>query len=499
MYLPKYILENILEHNDITYDSLYVSCDVKFTKRTGTLYKYVKKKEEIEYKNWLHIGDNKKSDYYQPLKLGIEAVLVQYSYDKNNLFKTDKDDAQRDLTAFISNRVKKLELKGYDYYYHIGYEGLGPLLFGFIQWLNKEIEIESIRKVFFLSRDGQIMEAAYKKLNGKKVEHKYMYASRRSLIVPSLFLNPKLENIKKTMFWPRYGTISAFIKKIGLQPQTYTKRLSCLGLLLNKTYVYTDLFGTEKFQSFYNSIIDDVITNSKAEYVALLNYLNAIGFTGKVAVIDIGWHGNMQKALQRIAVHAGLDVDITGYYVGMNPEGAHSNTMKGYIFDYRKNEEAFYKERLFTCIFEMLFSANHGSVVRFINSKETVELKNFEYEEDDPDYKKIKIIQEAALQFINDIVEYSIIDYSVDELYGFDKISQIGIQPSYRDAVSFGKMKALRDEVSKIAEPKRKLYYLFHPYKLLDDVKNAPWRIGFLKRLTGLSLPYYKMYYSLRK
>ena len=498
MYLPRDLIEQILFRNNIPFDALYVSSEIKCTKRTGNLYEYVRKAEHIDVKKWVHIGDNKKSDFYQPRRLGIKSLLVSPGYDKNILFPIDEEDSQKDLTAFISNRVNGLGMKE-NYHYHIGYEGLGPLLWGFIKWLKTEIEKESIKKVFFLSRDGQIMEAAYNLFNGSTVDHCYMYASRRALIVPSIFLSPKLEDIRKNMFWPRYGTISSFLKKVGLQPQEYTEQLSNVGLSEKQTYVYSDLFDTNCFRNFYNSIIEDVVANSKKEYEALLTYLKDIGFNGKVGLVDIGWHGNMQKALLRIAKYAGLDAQIYGYYIGMNPETEHTNAMKGYVFDCKKNEEAFYRERLFTCIFEMLFSANHGSVIKFVNGESVVELEEFEYKNGDNDYEIIKNIQKGALQFIKDIEDAAVVDYCNDELYGFERLAKIGIKPTKRDSVSFGEMKALRDEVTKMAEPKSRIYYLLHPKSLLNDVKNAPWRIGFLKRLTGLSLPYYKLYYSLKK
>lgn len=47
--------------------------------------------------------------------------------------------------------------------------------------------------------------------------------------------------------------------------------------------------------------------------------MTQIGFSGKVAIVDIGWHGNMQKALVKICRKAGISIEISGFYLGLNP------------------------------------------------------------------------------------------------------------------------------------------------------------------------------------
>lgn len=494
MYLPKETISHILETNKIYYDSLYVSYDIGCTKRTGSLYQYVKNEEKIEFSKWLHVGDNKKSDFLSARKLGISAFLIESNYNKNVWFTNDVNSDDKDITAFISNRISCK-----DYFYHVGYESLGPLLYGFSKWLNTQVENDNLTKLFFLSRDGQLMEAAYNLCGYNNVDHCYMYASRRSLIVPSLFLSPELDDVIKNIFWPRIGSVGSFMKKVGLNPGNYTELIAQHKLDVNKIYDYSELFKSEDFKSFYEIIKADVISNSKCEYELLIKYLKSIGFEGKIGVIDIGWHGNMQKALSRITSYSNINADIVGYYIGINPEVNHTDSMKGYVFDQNRNENDFLKERLFTCIFEMLFSANHGSVIRFIASEEIVEKEEFEYDKYPNDYESIKKIQNGALDFVKDIINDSVLDYRISEQYGFNKLMKIGITPSKEDAFNFGSMIALRDEVTKIAEPKKFSYYFAHPKAFRKDLNNSSWRIGFLKRLTGLSLPYYELYYALKR
>lgn len=56
---------------------IYVSSEVKKCKWTGNIYRYLCSKEHFQYDNWKHMGDNEKSDYQIPKKLGIDAILYR--------------------------------------------------------------------------------------------------------------------------------------------------------------------------------------------------------------------------------------------------------------------------------------------------------------------------------------------------------------------------------------------------------------------------------------
>ena len=77
-----------------------------------------------------------------------------------------------------------VELK---YFHDFGYNKLGPLLLCFSNWIYNELNKNNINKVFFLARDGYIMKQAFDIVNkNPKIKSSYFYASRRSIIVPSL-------------------------------------------------------------------------------------------------------------------------------------------------------------------------------------------------------------------------------------------------------------------------------------------------------------------------
>ena len=64
MYLSTDVIRNMLLKHSNVFEKIkiYVSSELKKTKSTGNLYKLIKEKEQIEYTDWLHKGDNKYAD-----------------------------------------------------------------------------------------------------------------------------------------------------------------------------------------------------------------------------------------------------------------------------------------------------------------------------------------------------------------------------------------------------------------------------------------------------
>ena len=76
MYLDTGTIKKILLKNNIYYDKLYLSSEIKKAKFTGSLYDYVLNDLNIESDQIIHYGDNKTSDVINPRKKGIKSILV---------------------------------------------------------------------------------------------------------------------------------------------------------------------------------------------------------------------------------------------------------------------------------------------------------------------------------------------------------------------------------------------------------------------------------------
>ncbi len=77
MYLPRDVIEKILQKNDIRYDRLYISSEHRRTKQHGSLFSYILDDLSIKPEDMMHIGDNILADYRTPRSLGIQAIHIE--------------------------------------------------------------------------------------------------------------------------------------------------------------------------------------------------------------------------------------------------------------------------------------------------------------------------------------------------------------------------------------------------------------------------------------
>lgn len=78
MYLPLWVLEEILKKNNIKgYSAIYLSCEIGYSKATGSVYDYLVSKENVNKREIIHIGDNWRCDYYCAQRKGIKAIWLR--------------------------------------------------------------------------------------------------------------------------------------------------------------------------------------------------------------------------------------------------------------------------------------------------------------------------------------------------------------------------------------------------------------------------------------
>lgn len=206
MYL-KYntIAEMLKKCGYIMYEQLYVSCEYRKTKwHNGELFNFVIENEKLDKTEIVHIGDNKHADYNMAIKQGLQAYLVSDNLNKLSYFYYNGFTKEEKLIYEILNRFITLTIKDKcSRSYQIGYEVFGPLLYGYTCWLINKLEENRIKKVFFFSRDGYIMQKAFNILK-PDFKNSYFYASRRSIVTALLQCDNKLEEmIRHYKSWPK--------------------------------------------------------------------------------------------------------------------------------------------------------------------------------------------------------------------------------------------------------------------------------------------------------
>lgn len=491
MYLPKNFLKEILESLDFSgISSYYISSEVGLMKRSGNLFRYAIKDLGAKPSDILHIGDAKRSDWIMPVVVGMSVFpihkhtnkLIYYNgYEANN-------PQIRHISNFINNHIRGEGL------YQIGYQTLGPLLYGYCTWLHHLKTKKGLNRLLFLARDAQIMQKAYKIMYPQE-NTEYVYASRKAITVPFLFFADNWQDVLNTIPHATYMSVESILERIGLKPNDYEDVVTEVGLSLKQSFPIDQLQNDTRFENLYIHIKDDINDNSKKECEGLRLYLNSLHLEEREGIVDLGWKGTIQKCLEKSSEMFHINVKYEGFYMGIFLKQTNAH---GYIFNAEDLNEML-AVRGSTGLMESLFAADHGTLSRY--TPEGVKFATFEYYSNKvlkKDLTQLKIIQDGALTFVK---EYSSFKFSdKEEVVGRDAafygLKKLFLHPKKKDLETLGDMSFYDTDVLHLAKPAIKNYFSLSSFK--KSLADSHWKIGFLKRFLKIPLPYLKIYALLR-
>lgn len=494
MYLPSAFVEELLQSSGYEgWARCFVSCECGATKATGALYSVVAGAMGVKPLAILHIGDNPKSDILRARRAGLAAYKVEAIHpEAHSLAESFVLGAQfaRDRDRDASGAI---DLASF------GYRCLGPVLVGFCMWLAGRLRKNDVEKVFYLARDGLIVQRAMETLGFHELAGTYLYASRRALQVPSFALLDSFAEIVDSMFLPRVVTLCKVFEKAGLAGDVAAEVMRRVGINPNIEKASASLPQDADASKAYDALAPMIKDNSGRELELLEGYLKQEGFSGKVAIVDIGWFGNMQVALERVCADIGIRADIHGYYVGLSPKGSHqkSHRMAGYLFDAMHGRELFEQERCYNLIFETLFSALHGTARGYRKNGNRIEPILADYDGIEAEVgHEAETARQGALDFTADwarVIGGTGLQISPE--LALRALNQVGVHPNDAEAEYFGDWGMEADGgIIYAAKPASTGHYVTHPKELASDFAHASWKVGFLKRLFKVPLPYGRMW-----
>lgn len=362
-YMGSEALSEILSFCNITIESsnFYVSSDIGLRKETGNLYNYVLEKLCLSVNDILMIGDSKKVDVEIPGNIGISCIHKAYLKKKTQPILSKKELLKRVFNNFDQ---KSDSLNGY-----------ASLLCLIASRLYRTLRNNSVKQIFFLSREGQMLKQVFDLYQDMfvpadlRIESFYFYASRRATLVAGLDDIQNERFISITNGGKRY-TIKEILSFIGVNEGIITDVLDSCGITGDETIstsetnedLFKKLSNSNIFVSEYNKIRFD-------QKEMFIDYLNSFGCDLNTGfhIVDIGWRGTIQDNIRKIL---SSDIIIDGYYIGIFDD--EKGVKKCDISDISKktpiifssyNKNGMYhitvKNRMF---WETLFTANHGPV-----------------------------------------------------------------------------------------------------------------------------------------
>ncbi len=220
-----------------------------------------------------------------------------------------------------------------------------PALAAFVLWVLRRAEELELKRLYFLSRDGQIMLKIARILApalGSRCELRYLYGSRAAWCSPSLagFDNDLLD----WLLPPGLAcSMRSALGRLHLAPERFEAELLSRGfapggwdreLSPAQASHLRGLLQEERFQQTLRA-------EAAQGHPLLLKYLRQEGLFDEApwAMVDIGWHGTLQDSLGRLLAGAGGRAP-HGFYCGASglPDNSTGGVREAFFADARLSQ-----------------------------------------------------------------------------------------------------------------------------------------------------------------
>lgn len=379
MYLPAAFIERVLRREGFFRDGdqLYVSNEWRATKARGDLFAKARAQATQPITSWKHIGDNPHADELIPRAQGIsaelwrDATLNRYEQLARG---PHEHEPWRPLLAGVMRRARLANPEtepARRIIWDTGCDVVGPMLLGFVHWCLAQATQRGLRRLYFVARDGQLLHRIAERLApawGFDIECRYLHGSRQAwhpAALHSLWESDREWILRRTCGL----NVRQTLERLGLAPEQLADALGSAGFSPAAWDAPLTHDATEDLWNFLRS--PDalaVITTEAARRRALaLRYLGQEGLCAGVpwAMVDIGWHGHLQRSLGRLLAPDDTEQPLTGFYFGLLPgaPAAAGQTLLGYWNQLPARGHGV--ARLNHVLLELFLSADHGSVLGY--------------------------------------------------------------------------------------------------------------------------------------
>ncbi len=399
MYLPaEFIQEQLVFHSFwVEGDHLYVSHEYGKSKATGQLFQEMISRQGVLSTQVSHCGNDLRIDVQGAKKIGLKAdhfnegnlnryeqILESYSGATEGLssvlagasrlvrlqvpVSSSKEAALRDVAAGV----------------------VAPTLVGYVLWVLQQAQMMGLKRLYFVSRDGQILLEIARRLVGKlnvSCELRYIYGSRLAWnlsAVASLDQEQASQMLKRSS-WILDTTsaisIRDFFARVCITPEEISDRLAAVGF---KEQDWSRILNPLEQQALH-PVLEDSKVNELIFHKAhqkrqvLMKYLEQEGLFDSTTkgLVDVGWFGSSYDALAALLNPNGATLS-AGLFFGLRSHSKDNqsdsfDSKKGYFFDQR-TQTGFSSAlpNMGIVPLEMFCSADHGTVVGFMEEGEQV-------------------------------------------------------------------------------------------------------------------------------
>lgn len=421
-YSSAAFINEALSRNGYTgHERLFVSCDVDHTKHHGDLYAHVCEEMGVAPRQIAHIGDNPWSDGSRALQAGITHLRIANPAGRLiGRWRIDwRNPSPQPSSAVFASVADELfgsgialrEPEDMPVLERVGRECLGPLLFGMAGWLHEAAQANETPVLHFCSRDGLIMKRAFdlfRRRFGTKADSRYLMVSRQAIYRARAVSEPEAAAALFAQNWARLTPADA-LARWGLDPQEFAAQILSAGFSSPQDVVAIgDRAGAGRFAKLFEACRTALQAANQAHADLFTDYLAQEGVIGADAVtlVDIGWHGSLQKGLGEVLRARGWRGRLAGRYLGLFLDRAALSGFDaaGYLFSLDGTPRAQALRRSPSLV-ELLHTAGHGSTAGYRRDGDGIVAVCEERPDEERQHAEaIGPIQKAALAFVEEML-----------------------------------------------------------------------------------------------
>lgn len=358
MYLDGDMLCELLRRLGIVdyFTFVYVSADFKLGKYSGRLFEKMLQVKGLGAQQVVHIGDNPISDRRMACRTGIQGIWL---YEKAELRRRERQtlSAQmaqrggiwqgRHFFECVETRSHQQDsLKPRDFFFRYGRDVLGPAFSVFMHGLQERLQRKMaagkpVEKLLFVARDGFLFERLYR-TTGMTIPSEYVYLSRRVITAAATAEGLSREQALVAFYNPKQQGLASVCKVYGL-PEAALQPLATRHGFVDFSAPIHDWDDVRLHHFLQDQEVQAIIRATGQQHRALLQrYLEQVGFFDhqRVALVDIGWNGTVQKFLKQAFGTRPDFPQLHGYYFAFVPklyaDFGENNTCEGIVHDSRR-------------------------------------------------------------------------------------------------------------------------------------------------------------------
>jgi hypothetical protein len=291
---------------------------------------------------------------------------------------------------------------------------IGPLLFGLVHWCLEQAETHGIKRLYFVSRDGQILHRIADKIAqawGYDIECRYLYGSRQAWH-PAAVGRLDESDLEWIMTPTTFLSVNRVFDRVGMKPDPHVQVLERAGFPRVDWDANLDAEARSRLGALIlTEPLKSAVENEAANKRELaLDYMKQEGLLDPTpwAIVDIGWHGRLQDSLTKLLRRAseGVPACVSGFYFGL--VGGNVVKPDQLRIGFWNDPDGGGRIRdLNLALIEIFTAADHGPVVGYERRDGTVEPSLMRPRNEEALAWGLEIQHRAILRFADRLLESS--------------------------------------------------------------------------------------------